>query len=138
MRSFSVITVDTGLLRFEMHDLSANLLQLSEEGIDSRGKFALPENSRFPAKALKFRNGFAIASYVSSDLGQPVFPVGCGNPVTPFAMMPVPEAAMHKDRNSVFRKDEIRFSGQIVSVKPEPVPAGMQRFPDRDLWFRVM
>ena len=45
---------------------------------------------------------------------------------------------MHKDRNSVFRKHEIRLSGQIVSVQPEPVPFSMQRFPDSDFWSRVM
>ena len=40
--------------------------------------------------------------------------------------MPVPEAAMHKDRESVFWKHHIRLSRQTLDVEAESEAAGMQ------------
>ena len=46
--------------------------------------------------------------------------------------MPVPEAAMHKNDNAVFGKNDVRFAGQGFHVKSETEACRMKCAPDKN------
>lgn len=51
--------------------------------------------------------------------------------------MTVPEAALDEYNDTPFRKDDVRLSGKIFSVKPEAESGIMQNTPDQQFGLRV-
>ena len=49
------------------------------------------------------------------------------------AIMPVPEAAVHKQNRTEFRKHQIRLSRQLPVVQPIPETAPVQQLADQQL-----
>jgi hypothetical protein len=54
------------------------------------------------------------------------------------AVVPVPEAAVHKQNSSVARKNKIRTTGQVFSMQPKPKSRLVQFGSDQQLRFRVL
>ncbi|ODA36497.1 hypothetical protein A6X21_02095 [Planctopirus hydrillae] len=52
-------------------------------------------------------------------------------------MVPVPEAAMHKDDCPVLGEHDIRFSGQILAVQSETISHPVEQRSYDQLWLRV-
>ena len=52
--------------------------------------------------------------------------------------MLVPKAAMDENGMLVFRKNDIRFSGQVISIKPEPISLVMQERANSFFGFGVL
>ena len=52
--------------------------------------------------------------------------------------MLMPETAMYENNGAVFRKYDVRLPREILYVKPETESLRMQKFPDDQLWSRVL
>jgi hypothetical protein len=50
----------------------------------------------------------------------------------------MPETAMDLDGRTVFRKDEVRFTGKVFPMESEPKAEPVQNLPDNELGFRVL
>ncbi len=50
----------------------------------------------------------------------------------------MPETSMHKDHCLVFRENQIWFSRQLFSMKPEAKPSAMQVFSYQKFWLGVL
>ena len=49
----------------------------------------------------------------------------------------VPKTAMNKDDRFVFRKDDVRFTGQVFHIYPVTETFTKKVFPDKKLWLGV-
>ena len=78
---------------------------------------AFPDYEYFPA----FFSQFAEISFISGSIAitfcLPELFVCFWNDAAVFAAVHVPEAAVYKDYLSMFNKNQIRFAGQILSMK---------------------
>src|SRR3546814_6617987 len=73
----------------------------------------LPDRGHAPASIGQDSDGVLIICDVAADLLAPeVLP--CRRPFEQMAVVPMPEAAIHKDDGPVTRKNQIGFSGQIL------------------------
>lgn len=53
-------------------------------------------------------------------------------------LMPMPEAAVDKDHQSMSGKHDIRLTGKVRSVEPETVTHSMKQLPDPEFRTRVL
>src|SRR3546814_10900749 len=84
----------------------------------------LPDRGHAPASIGQDSDGVLIICDVAADLLAPeVLP--CRRPFEQMAVVPMPEAAIHKDDGPVTRKNQIGFSGQILYMQPIARPGSM-------------
>ena len=98
---------------------------------------AFPHSRDTPAHRSKFGFGLPITLPVAGKLWQPVF-LTTGRhicPATSFVLMP--KAAVHLDRLSATRKDDVWCPWKVATVQSEPVAHGVQQAPDSKLRPRV-
>ena len=90
---------------------------------------ALPNQSNPPARNTEFCLIPQISEHIAADFLSPE-PVPGFGPMKLRAIMPVPEAAVHKQNRTEFRKHKIRLSGQLPVVQPIPETAPVQQLAD--------
>ena len=74
---------------------------------------------------------------ISAAFVAPEFRPRFGNDISPSAVVAMPEAAMHEDYRAVFRQNNVRLAGQVLSMKPVSVAERMKQRPDPHFRFRV-
>ena len=67
----------------------------------------------------------AVSSYL---VGPELFPRR--RPPEKTASVTMPETSVHKDYCMIFRKNDVRFAGELDAMKPIPIPLGKQTLPD--------
>lgn len=100
-------------------------------------RFALPDVEHAPTSFQKFCGLAHIAFAVPVDFRLPKLRIGRRCP-TGAAVVPMPEAAMDKDRRSVLRKHEIGPPGEILGMKNVPQAFGVQQLSHDHLWSSVL
>jgi hypothetical protein len=75
----------------------------------------LPQSDDAPTQLFQFDARLSISCGILFDLLLPEVSVGLGQLRTPTAVA-VPETSMNEDGNGVFRKNEIRTTGQVGSM----------------------
>ena len=93
---------------------------------------ALPDQANPPARSAECCLIPQVATHIAADFLPPEFLPGLW-PVKLRAVMPVPEAAVHKQNRTEFRKHQIRLSRQLSVVKPIPETASVQQLADQQL-----
>lgn len=93
---------------------------------------ALPNQAGPPACSAEFCFSPQISTHVAADLLSPEFLPGL-RPVKLRAIMPVPEASVHKQNRAELRKHQIRLSGQLRIVQSIPETSPMQKLADQQL-----
>ena len=79
---------------------------------------------------------FVIPNAVAQNLRPPEF-LACARQPEKWTGVPVPEAPVHEDRSTVFRQDQIRATGNLLRVQPEPEAQPVQSAADQTLRLRV-
>lgn len=52
--------------------------------------------------------------------------------------MAMPEAAVHEHHLAQSHENEVRATGEVSAMEPEPVSQLMDQAPDGQLWLRVL
>jgi hypothetical protein len=68
-----------------------------------------------------------VATYISVKLRLPKIETGLGHIRVLAVRVPMPEAAMNHDNRSIPRQDNVRDSGKIASMQPEPIAQAVQQ-----------
>lgn len=76
-----------------------------------------PDNPHTPPKLYEGVCRPDIVIHVTPDLGPPELIAGSG-PFKEMAIMLMPEATIHKHDRPITREDEVRLSGQVLTVQP--------------------
>jgi hypothetical protein len=115
-------------------DIAASAFEPSGELFDCREMIgpdrAFPDNRHPPTHSSKRRNGGGIPFPVPSELVIPEFRSCLGQAEVWAPLVPVPEAAMHKDDRSPFGQDEVRLPGKLPAMKAETVAVPPKQPPD--------
>lgn len=95
-------------------------------------RVAFPHRLNPPAKRFELGNMALIARYVRRKLGGPIVAARLWMRGEPASGMLVPKAAMDKNRELVFREDDVRLARELPAMKPEPKPKRMKSSPHSD------
>ena len=98
-----------------------------------RSDLAFPHRQHPPARSTQPAPVPGVALDVPLQLGFPVRVIGPRPPVASSTSMLMPEAAVHEDDRPVPGQHEIRRSGKISPVEPEPVAKSVDQPPYGDL-----
>lgn len=99
---------------------------------------ALPDRGHAPPRLDETGAHGIVPHYVGGKLGLPEFRTRRGGRGEAAPRMAVPEAAMHEHYRSESRKNEIRLSLYLFSVKPVAESTGMQGAAQHQLGLRVL
>lgn len=93
-------------------------------------QLAFPNNEHVPARSFKSEDVLFVSFHIPIELRLPEFSVGFGNIGLGATGMLMPETTMDENHSSVFRQDDIRFSGKLfvpVAVNDEPESTPKER-----------
>jgi hypothetical protein len=89
---------------------------------------AFPDNKTLPSTYFERFNIPSIPRLVPFKLRHPIFPIRFRN-MRGLAIVGMPKAPVNENRLPPRSKNQIRFSREIFSMQPEPVPQGMHETP---------
>jgi hypothetical protein len=90
------------------------------------GQFTFPNHQHAPTKLTEFRLSLFVSNHVCIEFGIPKTGA-CRRPRGAFAAsVLMPETTMNKYNLFVFRQNNIRIAGQILSVQAKPVSQSMK------------
>ena len=98
----------------------------------------LPQHQRFPPHGLQLSQVFSVALYIAANLLDPVLPVGFRNARAAFALVTMPEAAMHEYNFLATGKHQIRFAWQFLAVQSISISQAMNQAANFQFWRRVL
>jgi hypothetical protein len=99
-------------------------------------QLTLPDEDHLPTRNFKFKFRSLVARNVTLKLALPELRTGLGGIGQP-AVVPVPEAAVHKKGNAPAPKDDIRLSRKVPGMEPKSVAHRVQEPTNGHLRSRV-
>lgn len=100
-----------------------------------------PEKGSAAAFVLCFGSGSVLGVVpcnVRREFGLPELRARCGSGRVPASLMPMPEAAVHKDDGAILRQNEVRSAVDLLRMKPEAETARVQCPPESQLGLGVV
>ena len=88
-------------------------------------EFTFPHNQSLPAKSVQIAQYALITAHIFRQLGFPEVSARLGHAPFGALCMAMPKAAMHEDRLTAGRKDEVGRARQASSMEPITVPKRM-------------
>ena len=102
--------------------------EMSEKLPNAAFHIAVPDEEHGPTGAFQRPPIREISRAIAFDLVTPVLGIR-NRPSKPFAFVPVPEAALNKDNDSVFSQNEVRLSWKRIVMQPVPEACGVKHLP---------
>ena len=90
-------------------------------------RLALPHSQNPPAAFAQLASYTVVSFTVLANLSLPELRIGCGRSTT-LASVSMPETPIYEDDTFPLGKDNIRATGQLFHVEPEPIAEAMQQF----------
>jgi len=100
-------------------------------------KLALPNYFYFPSGASQLGNLSRVPSFVSSDLGSPIYYVRFWYSCATLAVVAVPKTSVDKNCLFAARKDNVGRGGQNFGVKSVAITAGREKLADNPFGRRI-
>lgn len=124
--------MDLGLAPYREHGAEP----IPEDG--GIANIAFPQRNHAPAQCLKGLGRGGIALDIARQLRNPVVAARPRHIRELAAGVLMPKASMDLDDCAIARQDDVRLTGQVAPMQPEPVAHGMEASANKEFRLRVL